>query len=62
MLNADTMISIISLIVAVVAIMVSYTLGRQQLRAAHLQLRQAENDNAHLRQLVHRAMLIIHKF
>ena len=60
--DSNTILNIVSIIIAVLAIIVSYILGRLQLRAAHLQLRQAQHDNADLRRLVHRIVVIVHRF
>jgi hypothetical protein len=51
-LGVDTILTIVSIVVAIVAIGVTYWLGRLQLRIARLQLHQAQDDNADLRRLV----------
>lgn len=50
-LETDTILSIVSLIFTVVAMLITYLIGRLQLHAARRQLHQAQNNNADLRQL-----------
>ncbi|KAK3372297.1 hypothetical protein B0H63DRAFT_484283 [Podospora didyma] len=52
LLDTNTVLAIISIVISILAVGLTYVLSRLQLRAAYLQLQQARVDNGELRHLV----------